>query len=122
MTVVGVHAQAAEKAGQTGPVLQVLEFDAADPGAAGVDRLGDEVSAKRAARRLEVGDGVLSADDRKSRMLVEIPGRDNAEGLEVMVVEDVDVVAGCGSRLVARALAPSSPVTLAVITPVLPSL
>ncbi len=27
-------------------------------------------------------------------MLVEIPGRDNAEGLEVMVVEDVDIVAG----------------------------
>ena len=45
VAVVGFHAEAAQKAGQIGPVLQVLQFNTADPGAAGVDVVGGEVSA-----------------------------------------------------------------------------
>ena len=43
VAVVGIHAEAAKESGQIGPVLEVLHFNAADPGAAGVDEVGGEV-------------------------------------------------------------------------------
>src|SRR5436305_11937114 len=93
VSIIGGEAETAQYTWQHAVVLQVSGFKAADPGASRVHRLGGEVIAKRAAGRLVVHQLKRLGDDRILQRLVEIPHRDRAECLQVMIEEEIDVVA-----------------------------
>src|SRR5579863_3229720 len=84
---------------QKSKVLEVGGFKSADPRAPGVDGLRCQVIAQRASRWLIIGELVGLGHDRVLQKLVEITRRNHAKRVQVVLEEDVKIVAGLGLEI-----------------------
>ena len=98
VAVVRRDPQTSESTGQESEVLQIGNLESVQPGAAGIHGLSDcTLCRRRASSTAEVPRGDINKlvrDDGFRQILVEITRGDNAEGVQVMLKEHVDVI-GC---------------------------